>query len=221
MAKYQEFLAMWVIGNALGWLFGPLPGLAASAASLPDVGRLLPVYLGQGLLLGVVIGALQALAVRMVGGKALNWFAATIIGYALTFPTGLILFTAVPLISFRAQGANFLAPGAGWTFYPFPGALFLGGFVIGLVQWRVLRPLLARRDWQTAALWVFGMWASSGLSFLIGHWFSTVSLGLVPAQTLGLLGYRALTGAAMGVFSGALLLILINEKVRTLQVESG
>ncbi len=216
MIRYQKFFAIWVSGNALGWLFGPIAGLAALAYSLEDVARLLPVYLLQGLLLGVVIGALQALAVRVVGGKALRWFVATIIGYALTFPTGLVLFSAIALLGFRAHGANFMAAGAGWIFNPFPGALFLGCFVIGVVQWLVLRPLLARRDWQTAALWVFGLWASCGLSFMIGQWFNTISLGMVPAWTVGLLGYRALTGAAIGLFSGALLWILMSEKVGTL-----
>ena len=56
----------------------------------------------------------------LIGGKPLRWFAATVIGYALSFPVGLLLFTAIPWLSFRAQGADFLAPGAGWSFYPFP-----------------------------------------------------------------------------------------------------
>jgi hypothetical protein len=215
MNNYQKFFALWVIANALGWLFGPIPGLATSAVTLQDVAGLLPAYLGQGLLLGVVIGALQALALRVVGGQALSWFAATVIGYALTFPIGLVLFTAIALLRFRDQ-SNFLAPGAGWIFSPFPAALFLGGFVIAVAQWLVLRPLLARRDRQTLALWVFGLWASSGLSFAFGHWFSTISLGVLPTQTMGLLGYRALTGVVMGVFSGVLLMILMSEKVRTL-----
>src|SRR5258706_15223555 len=98
MIKYQKFLVMWVSANALGWLFGPIPVLSALAYSLQDVARLLPLYLWQGSLLGVVIGALQSLAIRMVGGKALRWFAATVVGYSLTFPTGLVLFTAIALL---------------------------------------------------------------------------------------------------------------------------
>ena len=83
-----------------------------------------------------------------------------------------------------------------------------------MAQWVVLRPLLARRDWRTAMLWVFGLWASHGLSFWLGHWFTTISLEVLPARTLELLGYRALTGAAIGVLTGILIFILLREKAR-------
>jgi hypothetical protein len=212
MLKQIQFFAVWVAAGAIAWMFGPLPGLSAWAYSLADVARMLPLYLWQGLLIGVVIGAGQALTIRMIGGKPLKWFSATVIGYALTFPVGLLIDTAIPWLSFRARGVDFLAPGSGWFFTPFPASLFLGGFVIGVAQWLALRPLLARRDWPTAALWVFGLWASHGLSFLLGRWFTTIHLGVGPDQPLELLGYRVLTGAAIGALTGLLTLILLQEK---------
>jgi hypothetical protein len=221
IARQQfKFLALWIAVNPFGWLFGPLPSLAVWTYSLQEVARLLPVYVWQGLLLGLVIGAGQALVIQMVGGKAVSWFTATVIGYTLTFPAGLLLSVIIPWVTFRTRGIDFLAPGSGWSLSPFPGAIFFADFVIGAVQWVVLRPLLVRQDWQTVALWVFGIWASVGLSFWIGHWFTTIALQVAPAQALEFISYRLLTGAAIGIFSGALLLILIREGSRSTAIGS-
>jgi hypothetical protein len=220
MPKHFQFLAIWVAVCAFGWLFGPLPGLAVLAYSLADVIRLLPIYFLQGLLIGVVVGAGQALVIRMVGGKPLRWFGATLIGYALTFPAGLLIDAAIPWRSCLAGNADLLASGSRWCFTPFPAALFLGLFVIGAAQWLALRPMLARQDRLTAALWVFGLWASHMLSFLLGHWFSTISLQVRPTEAFELIGYRVLTGAAIGALTGLLILILLSEKRQPLKRRS-
>ena len=59
------FFILWAIVSALGWLAGILD-LTSNAKTYLEVARLIPIYLLDGLLVGLVTGMGQALILRRV-----------------------------------------------------------------------------------------------------------------------------------------------------------
>ena len=134
---------LWVIATAIAWLVGIFDLTNASAHSYVEIARLLPVYLLNGLLIGVVAGIGQALILRRFMQQASHWFWATTLGYTLAFPVSLILTVLIPAIAFPLHGEKFL-PISGpstMTIY-LMDSLFWGAFIIGVAQWQVLKQIV-------------------------------------------------------------------------------
>ena len=197
------FFILWVIVSALGWLVEVLD-LTSDARTCLEVARLVPVYLLDGLLVGLVTGIGQALILRKFMPKPSRWFLSTLLGYTLAFPAGLLIEVLIPSITFPLQGADFL-PLSGpstMTIYLYPQSLFWGAFIVGLAQWPALKRFIPDPNAKKQTLWVFATWFGFGLSIFarglfFGHPFAAVE--------------RLSMGVSIGVITGLAFLILANQ----------
>ena len=86
----------WLLGTAAGWSLVPLVLFQQTMRTYLEVVQALPVYL----LLGLVVGALTGLGQRLMwpGASARRWLWATVLGYGLALPAGLIIGVLIPSI---------------------------------------------------------------------------------------------------------------------------
>jgi hypothetical protein len=197
------FFLLWVIVSVLGWLAGVL-GLTSNAKTYLEVAQLIPVYLLNGLLVGLVTGVGQALILRRVMPQSSRWFWSTLLGYALAFPAGLLIEVLIPSITFPLQGADFL-PLSGpstMTIYLYPQSLFWGSFFVGLVQWPVLKRFIPDPNAKKLALWVLVTWLGPGFGIFVRWFFFGILFTDIEKLTMGV---------AMGVITGLAFLIMINQ----------
>jgi hypothetical protein len=208
----------WLVATSLGWALVPLTHLQTAFRTYAEIARQLPVYALVGFLLGAATGLGQALVLRQNGRLAWRWWLASAVGFALALPLALVVVTLIPSFFFAARGANPwflpLSEPAGTFFNPLPNVMALCGGVVGAAQWLALRRLLPRARPAMALLWIFGAWASLSIGLAIGEIARTVALGFGwTGVTRGLFG-RAVAGAAIGLFTGTLLILLTRESQR-------
>ncbi len=196
-------LLLWTLITALGWSAGVLD-LASSARTYVEVARLLPLYLAEGLLIGAVAGFGQMLLLRGTLPRPWTWFWATVAGYALAPPVGVVVTVLIPSTAFPFQGLNLLplSTPSTMTIFLHPTSLFWGGFVLGLFQWQRLKRALPAPNNRKALLWVLACWLGFGLGILVTGW---ARISQVAAMN------RALMGAVIGLCTGLTLLLLIRK----------
>jgi hypothetical protein len=203
ISNLMAIYLLWVIATAIAWLAGIFDLTNASAHSYVEIARLLPVYLLNGLLIGVVAGIGQALILRRFMPQASRWFWATTLGYTLAVPVSLILTVLIPAIAFPLHGEKFL-PFAGtstMTIY-LMDSLFWGAFIIGIAQWQVLKQIVQKPDAKKAALWIFSSWLGCGLGIFFRGWLWNVHLAGLDQAAIGIV---------MGMVTGLALLILLKQ----------
>ena len=149
------FYLLWVIVIALGWVAGVLD-LTLNAKTYLEVIRLIPIYLLNSLLIGLITGVCQTLILRWGIPQSLQWFWNTLLGYTLAFPAGLLIEVLILSITFPLQGADFLplSEPSTMTLYLYPQSLFWGAFIVGLAQWPVLKRFIPGLNAKKRALWV-------------------------------------------------------------------
>ncbi len=189
----------WTAVTALVLWAAPLYLLRAEVRSLPEILPLLGSYALIGAGLGLVAGMLQTIVLYLGGYALKSWWLATLAGFGLAFPAGLLIGALIPWAAWGLHGQVFLAPGSGEVFYPSTLAGVLGGFVVGIVQWRALRVLFPGASGKEAALWALGAW---------------LSLGLGAFPRLGQANLPVSLGAALlaGLVSAAALILLLGQK---------
>jgi hypothetical protein len=156
----------------------------------------LPVNMLLGVLAGAATGLGQARAWRLPWPGARRWLWASVAGYGLALPGGLILGTLMLPIHWDFP---LTVPGS-LSYQPFPGDLVFAGFLAGLCQLAALRSVLDRPTRAMRALWVFGAWLGIGLGLFVGGTAATVFVGtngLADSLLDGL--YRVVWGAGWGV----------------------
>ena len=214
----------WVLGSAAGWALVTV-GLWGQSTlyTYQQVAIALLGYLLFGALAGAATGLGQSIAIRSLGlgdsrTSAWRWLWASVAGYALALPAGLIIFTLMPLLFGWRSGFPLALPWSvpGSLFYtPFPSSLVYVGFLAGLCQWAVLRSLLDRPTRAIRLLWIFGVWLGIGLGLFAGGIVATLLLiGFGVGTSTGL--YPALWGigwgATSGLVSAAVLWILLRPR---------
>jgi hypothetical protein len=148
-----------------------------------------------------------------------KWFFMTLAGYTLALPIGLAISTLIPAIASPLQGDSFLPFREPSTifYFPYPGDIVFGGWVVGLAQWIALRKILPYRNFRLAALWILGVWLSIGLgiiAMLIGRSAPiNINSGMLFDTTLAM--ERVKIGATSGLITGLLLLFVIDQARRT------
>ena len=197
------FFILWAIVSALGWLAGVLD-LTSNARTYLEVARLIPIYLLDGLLVGLVTGMGQALILRRVMPQSSRWFWSTLLGYALAFPAGLLIEVLIPSITFPLQGADFLplSRPSTMTIYLYPQSLFWGAFIVGLAQWPVLKHFIPDPNAKKRALWVLATWLEPGLGIFARWFFFGVLFTDIEKLSMGV---------TIGVITGLALLIMTNQ----------
>ena len=133
------------------WVFANILGISAAAA-IPFLFTTLkyPINVVLSVFIYSVPGLAQWLALRRISHTSILW--------ALTIPTGILLY----LLIYR------LIPDGLWQMFDDESLVvliapfFLIGFLIGLLQW-----FLLRREFSGSSLWILGSSAGFGFSF----WF--------------------------------------------------
>jgi hypothetical protein len=212
------FLLLWIGIGALGWLLAPINALPPNLRTYLEVANRMLVYAGCGLIVGLALGAGQLLLLKQkwVGSK--EWFWMTVVGYTFALPIGLAISTLIPAIAFRLQGSGFLPlrePGS-LFYFPFPGDIVFGGWVVGVAQWIALRRYLPYRNSRLAALWILGVWLSVGLgifALLIAR-SGPINLNSGRILDAGLALERVYAGGVSSLVAGLLLLFVIDQSGR-------
>ena len=197
------FFLLWVIVSALGWLAGVLD-LTSNARTYLEVARLIPVYLLDGLLVGLVTGIGQAVILQRFIPRPSRWFWNTLLGYTLAFPAGLLIEVLIPSITFPLQGMDFLplSEPSTMTIYLYPQSLFWGAFIIGLVQWPVLRRFIPDPSAKKRVLWVLVTWLGPGLGIFVSWFFFGILFTDIEKLSMGV---------AIGGITGLAFLIMTNQ----------
>lgn len=209
-----RLLVAWTVTSMLGWALAPINAFDAPIQTYVALAWQMLGFLLCGLLMGAVIAAGQAGALRRYrGADGRRWLWATLLGYSLMLPAGLALHT---VLVFPAFGVDFLPLTAPSTIYLFtlPQAAIFGGIAVGLAQWQALKHFVPRRDGVMAALWIFGTWASLTVGWLFGSiMFSSLVHSFGPADSFAL-AHRMLIGLWSGFFHGLLLLLALGAEAQ-------
>ena len=209
------FLILWMGVNILGWLFAPINALAPDLRTYLEVANRAFVYAAWGLVIGSVTGIGQFLVLKQRWYSTKRWFFMTLVGYTFALPIGLAVSTLIPAIASSIRGSGFLPLNepASILYFPFPGDVVLGGWVVGIAQWIALRQILPYRNSRLAALWILGVWLSFGVGIfallLARSGPININSGLWFDANLAI--ERVWTGGVSGLVTGLLLLFVINQ----------
>lgn len=194
---------LWILATMIGWLAGVFD-LNSTARTYMDVVRLLLIYLADGLLIGFVLGIGQALVLRRFTHLNWSWMGATVLGYGLAFLTGLIVTVLIPSIVWLSHGEYllpFVEPSTISIFLNWHD-IFWGGFLIGPIQWQVLKKAIPGPTQSKAILWMFGNWFVLGASLFISAFTHKTFLANFQMGIMGIV---------MGVVTGAILLSFLSN----------
>jgi hypothetical protein len=152
----------------------------------------------------------------------LHWWRLTILGYTLTLSGGLLLTILIPTISFNLQHSGFLpfTQPAGITYYSSPFDFYLGGFILGIFQWRSLSRALPVKSGRLALLWILGTGVSIGIGIIIGGLVVNIGIPPLPSNSLGnwislpFVMQRLKIGLISGLLQGFILLLIVNRSNR-------
>jgi hypothetical protein len=217
-ARVRTFYGAWIGANAfaeavglgttlvLAWRVGPaLDRLSGLASTLIAV--FLAVLLGM-VLEGVIVGAAQELVLRrrLTRLRRWSWLLATAIGAGLAWTLGMIPSTAMALTSSPSISASSGEPTVVVKAFLAAGLGLIAGPILGLAQWAVLRRYVQRAGrwlWANALAWAVGM----PLIFLGMDVVPWAGRPLIAA--LAVYAVCAITGVAVGVIHGAVLIQLL------------
>lgn len=197
----------WSLATAVAWAGGVLQPRAGGIRSFEDFVYALSVFSVNALIVGILAGALQWVTVMRSATPFLRWTVATAAGYVLAVTVGLVLAVGIPWAGIALRGIDV----AGWIYTPTPQYLILGGFMIGLIQWTVLKHLLTRASRKEASLWIIGSWAGVGLAVVVGAWFEGQVLAEASPVIYSAMAGRVVAGLVFGAVMGLLLLVLVRN----------
>jgi hypothetical protein len=187
---------MWLLVSAAGWAVVPIVLLGAGGRTYREVLAALPVYLLLGLFVGAATGLGQALGWGLLGPAARRWVWASVAGYGLALPGGLVVGMLLLLHNWNFPWD---VPGS-LSYQPYPSSFPSAGFLAGLCQLAALRVALDRPTLAMRALWVFGAWLGIGLGLFAGGMAASLLVGtngLADNFVAGL--YQVVWGAGLGV----------------------
>jgi len=192
------FFLLWILVTMLGWSVG-IFNLDRDAGTYSDVIRLLPIFFVDGLIIGLVVGIGQAFLLSTITESALSWVGVTALGYATAFLLGLVITVMIPAVAFGVRGNEFLpvVEPSTMTIYLNMDDLFWGAFLIGFVQWRVLKRIIPNPKPSIGILWMVGTWFSIGLTFLVRAFTHHTPLDAYQIS---------IVGSIVGVITGAMML---------------
>ena len=192
---------LWVLATTVGWSASVFD-LDSTAKTYMDIVRLLPIYLIDGLLIGFIMGIGQELVLRRIISLNWDWVRATFLGYGLAFLMGLLVSISIPTIVWGLQGEYLLpfAQSSTVSIWFNMDDLFWGGFLIGPIQWQVLKKIIPNPKRSKAILWMLGNWFVFGISFFIRAF---------THQTMLANFQMGIMGIAMGIVTGAILLTFL------------
>ena len=190
MSARRPSPAAWVVTTVLGYALA----LGAATLVMGVPGRALSSLLGglvylavYGAVVGIVVALVQLAALRGRSIAPVSWIATSALGLAVAFPVmaivGELLGNAIDPLLPVALGEGVIQDLSGATL----------GIILGIAQWRVLRPLLPGRvSWLIA----------SAIGAGIGYGIAAAALELFEIEFLRanlVLSFGAMVGLFLGV----------------------
>jgi hypothetical protein len=194
---------LWILATTIGWSAGVFD-LNFEAETYMDIVRIMPIYLADGLLIGLVIGIGQAWVLRRFTNLSRSWTWATVSGYGLAFLTGLIVTVLIPTIVWMSHGENLLPviQPSTVSIWLNMDDLFWGGFLIGPIQWQVLKKIIPNPKRSKALLWMVVNWFVLGINVFIRAFTHETLLANFPMPMMGMV---------MGAVTGVVLLTFLSN----------
>jgi hypothetical protein len=200
--QFAIFL-LWILATAIGWSAGVFD-LNSTAETYTDVARLLLIYLGDGLLIGFVLGIGQALVLKRFTRLNWEWAKETVLGYGLAFLMGLVVSISIPSIIWELRGEHlfpFAQPSTVSIWFNMDD-LFWGGFLIGPIQWQVLKTIIPNPSREKALLWMLANWFVFGSSLFVRAFTHGTTLASFQMTLMGIV---------MGIVTGGILLTFLSN----------
>jgi hypothetical protein len=218
MNRYQvsdrpAFLLLWLALTCLGWTLVPLGALRVPVYTYEELAQRVVLYGLYGGAIGLLIGVGQTWVLHRLSLRSGTWLWTTLVGYALAFAGGLAIAALVPTVIFSLQGVDFLPLSTPRSigFLPFPSALMLGGFLIGILQWRALRTFLLQPTRTMMLLWILGTELAVGLGVYGGQRALTMAAEQNVLDMRAVVLQSTVTGAVVGLITGLILLLLLSQ----------
>ena len=192
---------LWMTVTAIGWSAG-IFNLNFTVETYMDFFRLLPIYLTVGLSIGLVTGIGQELVLRAFTSYASGWVRASVLGYGLTFLGGMIVSVLIPSVVWLSNG-NYLLPltePSTASMRMYRDDVFWGGFLLGLIQWPVLRKIIPDPTRNKGILWMSVNWFVLGIGMFVSGF---------THQTIFAKFQMSIIGAIMGAVTGLMLLLFL------------
>ncbi len=205
----------WTGANAAGEMLG-LGAVGAGVAALVAAGASAPplavagAMIGLGAIEGVVVGSAQWLVLRraLPRLRPRAWIGATVAGALLAWMLGMLPSTIISLTTPEASDAPpDMSDGAQLVLAAALG--LIGGPILALFQWRVLR-----RHCRDAWTWI----PANGAAWMLGMPVIFMIAGQVPERGAGAgfaltaLLLLAAAGAVVGAIHGAVLVSLLRRR---------
>ncbi len=196
-----RFGILWMLVTTVGWAIGFVMGFALAhigEAVEPFIGSVLGgilAYVIFGAASGAVVGLVQWLVLRRQISRAGWWILASAAGLAVATGAGIVV---AWLTGYSIELANFAVLGR-WV-----AVAALGGAVIGILQWFVLRRQVSRASW-----WVLAStlgWASCMAVAGAGMIATQMGLGPLLRSLIG-------GGVVLGAVTGGALIRLLRQPV--------
>lgn len=187
--------------NATRWTFLTMAGLGGGLAAAAAISMLLGRWLSGAVAtamvpatIGVVLGIFQAAGLRRVLAKPWWWIAATVAGAGIGLALGVVIVEeAGALITGTAPRVAQLS--AAMRAVSFVVIGLVGGSILGVAQWMVLRA-------QHAAVrrWIVVTGAALAIALCLASLLVDAS-GVQYASALGRLGFLVLSGVMFGALT--------------------
>ncbi len=196
-----RFGILWMLVTTVAWAIGFVMGFALAhigEAVEPFIGSVLGgilAYVIFGAASGAVVGLVQWLVLRRQISRAGWWILASAAGLAVATGAGIVV---AWLTGYSIELANFAVLGR-WV-----AVAALGGAVIGILQWFVLRRQVSRASW-----WVLAStlgWASCMAVAGAGMIATPMGLGPLLRSLIG-------GGVVLGAVTGGALIRLLRQPV--------
>jgi len=197
----------WLAVTTIGWTISPLAIGGVNVHSLPELNALIASYFFNGALIGVIVGLGQAFILKSRQVPWLKWTLVTFNAYAVGLPVSVWLASSFALWDWPADLPKLTGnPGIFMNISLSQAAL--GGLLLGVSQWLILREHIVLVTRRGALLWILGNLSGLGLGgFLATILDSLILMGYFSAP-IGHVVTRASVGAVLGLVTGVILIRL-------------
>jgi hypothetical protein len=197
----------WLLVTTLGWMLNLLVVGGVNVHSQPELQALIASYFFNGVLIGLIVGLGQALILKSQQIPWLKWTFVTVIAYAIGLPASVWLASSFALWNWPAGLPRLTGNPSIFMIVDLHQAA-LGGVLLGVGQWLILRKHIVLATRRGALLWILGNLCGLGLGgFLATILDSLISLGYFSVP-MGHIVARASVGAILGLVTGIILIIL-------------
>jgi len=197
----------WLAVTTLGWALSLLAVGGVNIHSQPELQTLIASYFFNGALIGLIVGVGQAFILKSQQVPWLKWTLVTLIAYAIGLPVSIWLASSFALWNWPA-GLPKLTENPGIFMSISLSQAALGGVILGVGQWLILRKHIVLATRRGALLWILGNVCGLG----VGGFLATILDSLIWLEyfsaPVGHILARASVGVVLGLMTGIILVRL-------------